>query len=36
MSIELWIIIGIIAATIVWEFLLICPDKIPFVRRRRK
>ena len=36
MSLELWIVAGIIVAMLIWEFILICPDKIPFIRRRRK
>lgn len=31
------IVIGaIIVVTIAWEFCLICPDKVPFRRKRRK
>ena len=36
MRLELWIIIGIVVAMLVWEFIMICPDKIPFIRNRRK
>lgn len=36
MSWEIWMIIGIVVAMIVWEFILVCPDKIPFIKRRRK
>lgn len=31
----LWILIGVVAAGMIWEFLLICPDKVPWRRKKK-
>lgn len=36
MELRAWIVVGALTALIIWEFCMICPDKIPFKRRRKK